>query len=188
MLNLINFLRKNPQKLAEKLLIEKDQILLKTVGDKTKVIYKDKFYLPGGKDLFEEVAEYVMSKSKLEALKESKDLIMRPEDPNIIQINTTEEAKKQYKKEKEIDDKLRYKFLREENHKKGLFKEYFIFSFISGDSIEDALITQFLSNFRGHKGKNKRPIDIVFNPNVKFIGINLTEKKDKLNGFLIFAN
>lgn len=82
-------------------------------------------------------------------------------------------------------DKIRYRNLREKYN--GLFKEFFVFPFISTEYIEDGLILQLLSTFKAANRNNKRPIDIIFNENVKYIGVNLQKRNKQLNGYLIFA-
>lgn len=109
---------------------------------------------------------------------------MEPENLNIP-LGKTKEERELYSKIKEENDKLRFKNLRDKYNDK--FSEFLIFSFLSADSIEDAFIVQFLCNFRSSKGKNKRPVDIIFNENVKYIGVNVNETKKKLKGYLIFA-
>ncbi len=174
--------------MVEKLLEEKENIIEKAGSNKSKYTYKDKFIIPGGKDLFIEVSNFIKNKTKLNPLNHSDNLILPEENPNIILENSSPEVMKKYKTLKEQDDKKRFRTLREDNSKKNLFKNYFIFCFICCESIEDALVAQLLCNFKDNSKSNKRPIDIIFSDNVNSIGINLIDRgNDKFEGYLIFA-
>lgn len=186
-IELINYFRQNPKKIAEKLDKEKEELSVKEIANKNRITYKEKFIIPEGKDLFEEVARFLRLLPELELLKPSQDLIMKPQNLPFSSVETTEEKKKNFIVLKEQDDKARYRSLRNENNLKGIFKEYFIFSFVSAESIEDALTAKLFCNFKNFKDKTQRPIEIIFNPNVKYIGVNMSEKKKKLDGYLIFA-
>lgn len=151
-------------------------------------MFKDRFILPAGEDLFMEVAEYLKNKPNAVALEHNDNLIMKLETEITIPNEIGEEEILNDKKStKEQIDKIRYRLLREKNKREGFFKEHFIFSFVCGECIEDALIAQMLCNFRNQREKSQRPVDIIFNPDVNYIGVNLTKKKKKFEGFLIFA-
>jgi hypothetical protein len=181
-------MRQNPKLTAEKILKEKENIKIKEDGTNAKKItYKEKFIISSGDDLFDTLAENIKSKSECVALQHSDKLIMIPEEEIALPDQTTEDIDKNHKLIKEKIDKIRYKLLREKNKKEGLFKEHFIFPFLSGKSVEDALVAQLLSAFHDKKQSCKSLIDVIYNCDVNFIGVNLRKKKNKFEGFLIFA-
>lgn len=80
--------------------------------------------------------------------------------------------------------KLRYKKLKENNSH--IYKRFEILNHAMNKEITDSIIMQIVSNFSTQSGKVKRPFDLIFSKDLKYIGISLIGTK-KFTGNIIFA-
>lgn len=147
-------------------------------------IYKKTYSISGSEELFIQVANVLKTLDPLEPLEFSEELVLEPENfTNRKPLN--EEDKVALQKERDADTRKRYKNLKEKF--KGKYSNIEILSHATNEEIEDAIIMQIVSNFNAGKNtKAKRPLDIIFGQQYRYLGVQLSGEK-KMNGHLIFA-
>lgn len=147
-------------------------------------IYKNLYCISGSEELFIQVANVLKTLDSLEPLEFSDELVLEPENvTNRKPLN--EQDKLALQKEREADTKKRFKNLKDKL--KGRFSNIEILSHTTNEEIEDAIIMQIVSNFNADKNSRaKRPFDIIFGQQFKYIGVQLSGNK-KMNGHIIFA-
>jgi len=166
------------------LLQEINNISLTKKNGKEIYIYKNLYCISGSEELFIQVSNVLKTLDPLEPFQFSEELVLEPEnDTNRKPLN--EQDKLILQKEKDAETKKRFKNLKEKLKSK--FKNIEILSHTTNQDIEDSIIMQIVSNFNADKNSRaKRPFDIIFGEQFKFVGMQLTGKK-KMNGHIIFA-
>lgn len=148
------------------------------------VLYKGLYCLNGKDELFLKVSDKLREYNQLEPFEYRTNLEIEVK-PLVFMKNTTPEDKRKMQKENDADIKAKYKKIKEMND--GIYKRYEILSHTMNENIIDSIIMQIVSNFNEERNpKIKRPFDIIFDKDLKYIGISLNGKK-KLSGNIIFA-
>lgn len=175
----------NPEKLADLLIEEIKNISTNNVNGKEVILYKGLYCLSGKEELFREVSDTLRNLSPLYPFEYRKNLEIEIKQASIIKT-LSEQEKKKIIKENEEDIKNKYKQLKLINASE--YKRFEILTHTMNENILDSIIMQIVSNFKEQKStKSKRPFDIIFNKELKFVGISLTGKK-KYTGCIIFTN
>jgi len=147
-------------------------------------LYKGLYCINGKDELFFKVSDQLRTLAPMEGLEYRKTLEIDI-NQKVPSKGASNEEKKKFQKENEDEIKTKYKKLKEMNE--GIYKKYVILSHTMNENIIDSIIMQIVSNFGDDKNpKVKRPFDIIFNKDLKYIGISLVGKK-KLSGNIIFA-
>ncbi len=181
---LVNEFRSNPDKLADVLISEIKNISVKITNEKELILYKGVYCITGKDELFLKVGDSLRTLKSMGPLEYRKELELEIKESTKIKGLSNEE-KKQLQKENEGDIKNKYKKLKEihENN----YKKFEILPHAMNENIIDSLIMQIVSNFdENNNVKVKRPFDIIFNREFKYIGLSLIGKK-KMSGVVIFA-
>lgn len=166
------------------LISETKNISVNIVNGKEVNLYKGLYCINGKDELFLKVSEQLRALAPMEGLEYRKTLEIEI-NPKVLSKGASNEEKKKIQKENEDDIKAKYKKLKELNA--GIYKKYEILSHTMNENIIDSIIMQIVSNFKEERNpKIKRPFDIIFNKDLKYIGISLVGKK-KMSGNLIFA-
>lgn len=159
-------------------------ISVNVVNGKEINLYKGLYCINGKDELFLKVSDQLRALAPMENLEYRKTLEIDI-NPKVPPKGATNEEKKKIQKENEDEIKAKYKKLKELNA--GIYKKYEILTHTMNDNIIDSIIMQIVSNFGDERNpKIKRPFDIIFNRDLKYIGISLVGKK-KLTGNIIFA-
>jgi hypothetical protein len=178
-LNFINCIRDNPTKYAEKILEYKNFLSETTLKDKNVFIYNQKYIVPGGEELFDDISNFFKSKEKLSKLKGRSELLIHKELGSQEDKIIKKEFDNIYVKNQYIKMKKNYEYL---------FKNFNIFTFMGNSSIEDGIFMLIISSYIISNQKINRAVDIITNKDIKFLGVNLEQKNGSLVGFLIFAD
>lgn len=166
------------------LVSEIKNISVNIVNGKEVNLYKGLYYINGKDELFLRVSDQLRALMPMEALEYRKTLEMEI-NPKVPAKGASNDEKKRIQKENDDDIKAKYKKLKELNG--SIYKKYEILSHTMNENIFDSIIMQIVSNFGEDRNpKIKRPFDIIFNKDLKYIGISLVGKK-KLSGNIIFA-
>lgn len=177
----------DPYSLADKLLEEMKNITVTIRNGKEIYTYKGIYCIAGKEELFIQVSNTLKTLNPMEPLEYSSDLILDPENPNIKKIikGLTDQEKSAIHKQKEADYKERLKSLKEKLSRK--YQKIEALTHTTNENYEDSIIMQILSNFNIEKNpKAKRPFDIIFGEQFKYVGLSMTGNK-KLTGNIIFA-
>lgn len=166
------------------LISEIKNISVNITNGKELILYKGIYCINGKDELFLKVSDALRSLIPMDPLAYKKDL-----EIEIKQIPSTKglsnEEKKKIQRENDEDIKNKYKILKETH--KNLYKKFEILPHTMNENIIDSIIMQIVSNFNENKTvKVKRPFDIIFNKDFKYIGLSLIGKK-KMSGSIIFA-
>ncbi len=166
------------------LFLEIKNISVNIVNGKEVNLYKGLYCINGKDELFLRVSNQLRTLKPMAGLEYRKTLEIDI-NPKVAVKGASIEEKKMIQKENDDDIKAKYKKLKELNG--GIYKKYEILSHTMNDNIIDSIIMQIVSNFSDEKNsKMKRPFDMIFNQDLKYIGLSLVGKK-KLNGNIIFA-
>ena len=166
------------------LISEIKNITVSIISGKEVILYKGIYCINGKDELFLKVSDQLRLLNPMDPLEYRKDLEIEIK-PQIPLKGATNEEKKRIQKENEDDIRIKYKKLKEENS--GKYQKYEILTHTMNENIFDSIIMQIVSNFNEEKNpKIRKPFDIIFNKDLKYIGVSLVGKK-KLSGNLIFA-
>ena len=183
-LECINHFRSNPNHVADLLIEESKNIQVTIKNGKEVVIYKDNYCISGKEELFMKVSNFLRNFSPLEPLELSDELILEPEIVRKTKPSNDEE-KAALQKEKEANYKFRLKNLRE--RLSGKLRKIEALTHTTNENVVDSIIIQIISNFNIEKtSKAKRPFDMIFSSEFKYIGVSLIGNK-KMTGNIIFA-
>ena len=112
----------------------------------------------------------------------SEDLIFNINNLNQIHALTVEE-----KFGIEKNNELKINYFKEKLSNK--YKNVEVLNHEINENIQDSIIMQIFYNFNSQNKKiNKRPFDIIFSNELKYIGICMLGGFNNLKGNLVFAN
>jgi len=180
----INKFRADPKILAELLLTETKNISVTQKNGKEIYTYKNVYCISGKEELFVQVSNVLKNMDSQAPLMFSEELALEPENvKNRKPVDMQDKLALQ--KEKDADYRQRVKNLKEKLNQQ--FNKIEILSHTTNEEIEDSIIMQIISNFNLEKNsKIKRPFDMFFGEQYKFIGVQLSGNK-KMTGNIIFA-
>jgi len=172
--------------LADLILQEIENITVTIRDGKEIYTYKGIYCISGKEELFIQVSNVLKTLDSLDPLELSEELALEPENVKNRKTTTPQE-KLALQKEKDADYRQRSKNLKDKLNKK--YKKIEIITHTTNENIEDSIIMQILSNFNADRNsKVKRPFDLIFSPNFKYIGIQMIpNNKGKFNGQIILA-
>ena len=181
----INKFREDPGSLGDYLYNEIKNISIQKKNDKEIFIYKGIYSLSGKEELFIQVSNTLKTLDSYNPLEFSQDLYILPAE-KILKKNASVEEKEKALKEKQLEDKNNFKKIKlnlaNKFHKIKIFRHNMI-----NNDIDDSIIMQILTNFNYENNTKERFFDYIFSNEIKFIGISLSGKKAKKEGYILLA-
>lgn len=181
----MNKYRADPSSLGDYLMDEIKNISVTIKNNKEIPIYKGTYTLSGKDELFIQVSNSLKTLDPLPPLKYSEDLYLLPAETKLNK-NATPEEKQRALKEKQSEDKANFKKIKSLLAVKFPKIKIFRHNMMNND-VEDSIVMQILTNFNGENKTNERFFDYIFNEQINNIGVSLSGKKAKKEGFIILA-
>lgn len=183
----MNKYRSDPSALGDYLINEIKNISVTTKNNKEIPIYKGTYTLSGKDELFIQVSNSLKQLDPLPPMKFAEELYLLPAESNLKNgKNATAEEKAKALKEKQMEDKANFKKIK--NSLADKFPKIKIFRHnMMNNDVEDSIVMQILTNFNMENKTNERFFDYIFNEQINHIGVSLTGKKAKKEGFIILA-